>query len=110
MALGDAVCAFNPVYGQGMTTSAMGAATLARCLREQRQRSNGDLAGLARRYQRRLYWVNLTPWLLATGEDFRYPETEGGTPSALTRFLHRYLDQVMLMANDDREASRPSGA
>jgi 2-polyprenyl-6-methoxyphenol hydroxylase-like FAD-dependent oxidoreductase len=48
--LGDAVCAFNPVYGQGMTTAALGALTLRKCLLEQ----NGSLNGLSRRFQKRL--------------------------------------------------------
>lgn len=34
--VGDAVCAFNPVYGQGMTAATLGAATLAEALTEQR--------------------------------------------------------------------------
>ena len=37
VALGDAVCAFNPVYGQGMTTAALGALTLDRYLRARRR-------------------------------------------------------------------------
>jgi 2-polyprenyl-6-methoxyphenol hydroxylase-like FAD-dependent oxidoreductase len=37
---GDAVCAFNPIYGQGMTVSAMDAVTLRRCLQEQQHLSN----------------------------------------------------------------------
>lgn len=32
--LGDAACAFNPVYGQGMTIASLGALTLRQCLRE----------------------------------------------------------------------------
>ena len=84
-----------------MTASALGALALDRCLREQhpvgRQVSRGDLRGLARRFQRQLAKVNATPWLLATGEDFRWPQTEGGRPDRITRLMHRYLDQVLAL-------------
>jgi 2-polyprenyl-6-methoxyphenol hydroxylase-like FAD-dependent oxidoreductase len=90
--LGDAACAFNPVYGQGMTTAALGAARLDRCLREAR----GD-AGMARRFQRELARVIATPWLMATGEDFRWSTTEGGQRSLQMRLLHRYIDQVLIL-------------
>jgi flavin-dependent dehydrogenase len=90
--LGDSVCAFNPVYGQGMTTAALGAMTLRKCLREQ------NMNGLSRRFQKRLAKVNAAPWLLAIGEDYRYRETDGGSPSLMTRFMHRYMDQVVRLA------------
>ena len=89
--LGDAVCAFNPVYGQGMTTAALGALTLRKCLLEQ----NGSLNGLSRRFQKRLAKVNETPWMLATSEDYRYGETVGGSPNLMTRFMHCYMDHVI---------------
>jgi 2-polyprenyl-6-methoxyphenol hydroxylase-like FAD-dependent oxidoreductase len=92
--LGDAVCAFNPVYGQGMTTAALGAMALQKCLRER----NGSLTGLSRRFQKRLAKINKAPWLMATGEDYRYRETIGGSPSLMTRFMHRYMDQVVQLA------------
>jgi len=89
--LGDAVCAFNPVYGQGMTTAALGALTLRKCLLEQ----NGSLNGLSRRFQKRLAKVNETPWMLATSEDYRYDETVGGSPSRMARFMHSYMGHVI---------------
>ena len=92
--LGDAVCAFNPVYGQGMTTAALGAMTLQKCLRKQ----NGNLHGLSRRFQKRLAKVNAAPWMMATGEDYRYRETVGGSPSLMNRFMHHYMDQVFRLA------------
>jgi 2-polyprenyl-6-methoxyphenol hydroxylase-like FAD-dependent oxidoreductase len=96
---GDAVCAFNPIYGQGMTVAAMDAMTLDETLR------GGRGAGMAQRFQRRLAEVNETPWLLATGEDFRYPTTEGGQRTPRTRFSHWYLDKVLLaMPGDQRIA------
>jgi len=83
---GDAACAFNPVYGQGMTIAALGALALDETLREQKRRyADGRCEGLSRRFQRRLAKVNSAPWLMATGEDFRYRETEGGTATVMTR-------------------------
>lgn len=100
--LGDAVCAFNPIYGQGMSTAAVAAETLDACLREQRQRRPAeDLDGLARRFQRRLARRNADPWMLSTGEDLRYPTTTGMRVTAATRLLHRYLDQVGATATRD---------
>ena len=55
----------------------------------------------AHEFQRRLAKLVATPWLLATGEDFRYPTTEGGRPSPVTRLIHRYLDRVSLTATSD---------
>lgn len=101
--LGDAVCTFNPVYGQGMTASALGALALADCLEDQwRREPDGDLTGLARRFQRQLARTNKTPWLLATGEDYRWSETAGGHRGHRTRIMHRYLDCVFRLVPQDR--------
>ena len=104
---GDAACAFNPVYGQGMTTAALGALALDQSLGEQRrQHTGGELCGLARRFQKRLAKANAAPWLLATGEDFRYRGVVGGTPNASTRLMHRYMDAVMRLATRDEVVRR----
>lgn len=100
--LGDAVCAFNPIYGQGISTAAIAAETLDTCLREQRRRRPaGDLDGLARRFQRRLARRNANPWTLSTGEDLRFPTTTGMRVSAAMRLQHRYLDRVLAATTRD---------
>ena len=98
IALGDAVCAFNPVYGQGMTIAAMGAMTLDACLRKTRPVSED----FASRFQKQLSKVTGAPWMLATSEDFRYRETEGGEANFRTRFMHRYMDQVLRLSTFDQ--------
>ena len=99
--LGDAVCAFNPIYGQGMSVAALGALALDESLRG--RRDGNRLNGLARDVQKKLANAIAGPWLLATGEDYRYPETEGGRRNAVTRLMHRYMDQVMFVANQDAQ-------
>jgi 2-polyprenyl-6-methoxyphenol hydroxylase-like FAD-dependent oxidoreductase len=97
--LGDGACAFNPVYGQGMSAAAVGALALARCVREQRKRQpGGDLRGLTRRFQRALSKANAAPWMLSTGEDFRVRETVGATQPRITRLIHRYMDRVVSLS------------
>lgn len=99
LVLGDAACAFNPIYAQGMTTAALAAVTLHRCLRVQHQNyASGTLARLGAHFQRRLAQVNAPIWLLATGEDFRSPIVEGGHRSFATMLAHRYIDQLILRA------------
>jgi len=96
---GDAVCAFNPVYGQGMSTAALGADALDRCLRAGRTNLEG-------RFQKELARSNARPWLMATGEDYRYAEAEGPKPGWTTRLAHGYLDRVIALATKDRGVRR----
>lgn len=100
--IGDGACAFNPVYGQGMTTAAIGAEWLGTCLREQ----SGDLNGLARRFQRGLSRLNADPWMLSTGEDYRYRNAQGGTPNLINRFMHRYVDRVLLLTTHNAKVRK----
>jgi 2-polyprenyl-6-methoxyphenol hydroxylase-like FAD-dependent oxidoreductase len=100
--LGDAVCTFNPIYGQGMSTAAVAADTLDACLHDQHRRHRADdLDGLARRFQRRLARRNADPWMLSTGEDLRFPTTIGMKVNVATRMQHRYLDRVVAAATQD---------
>jgi 2-polyprenyl-6-methoxyphenol hydroxylase-like FAD-dependent oxidoreductase len=107
---GDAACAFNPIYGQGMSVAAIEALALHRCLRAQIQHApDGDLTGLAAHFQKAVAEGSATPWLMATGEDLRYPTTEGKPPGRLTRLLQHYFDRVNLAATDNVGVNRAFG-
>jgi 2-polyprenyl-6-methoxyphenol hydroxylase-like FAD-dependent oxidoreductase len=93
--MGDAACAFNPIYGQGMTVAAISALALDRCLREDRD-------DLERRFQRQVARSGAGAWLIATGEDLRYPETEAAPTRLSTRLINAYVDRVVATANVDR--------
>jgi 2-polyprenyl-6-methoxyphenol hydroxylase-like FAD-dependent oxidoreductase len=93
--MGDAVCAFSPVYGQGMSVAAIEAKTLDACLREQ-QSGNGNThtTSFSQRFQKAIAKVIKTPWQLSTGEDLRYPETEGRR-SPNIRLFNWYMRRVI---------------
>lgn len=92
---GDAACAFNPVYGQGITTAALGALALGRCV----DRSSHDR--LPSKFQRELARVIRHPWMLATGEDLRYRSVEGARRRLSDRLMHGYLDRVVELGTWD---------
>jgi 2-polyprenyl-6-methoxyphenol hydroxylase-like FAD-dependent oxidoreductase len=102
---GDAVCAFNPIYGQGMTVSALDAMTLARCLQE-RQRS--PRADFEQRFQQQLAETVADAWLLATNQDLRFPgvRLQGARPNPGLRLLHRYMDLVLYSGIVDPEIAQ----
>jgi 2-polyprenyl-6-methoxyphenol hydroxylase-like FAD-dependent oxidoreductase len=101
--VGDAACAFNPVYGQGITTAALGALALDQSLRAM---ADQGLSTIGSKFQRALAAINAVPWMLATSEDVRYRETEGKTPGWTTRFLHWYVDRVLQLCTDDAAVRR----
>ena len=90
---GDAICSFNPIYGQGMSAAALEAQALGECL------DAGDEA-LARRFFKRAGKIADIPWLVATGEDFRYPEVEGKRPAGF-KLVSRYLERLHRVAATD---------
>jgi 2-polyprenyl-6-methoxyphenol hydroxylase-like FAD-dependent oxidoreductase len=95
VAVGDAVCAFNPVYGQGMTAAALGAEVLDRWLREAASHHG---PGRGRVFQRRLARATAAAWQLAAGADYRFRTTEGPPPGRLARLAGGYLAEVMRAA------------
>ncbi|WP_142392642.1 NAD(P)/FAD-dependent oxidoreductase [Mycobacterium sp. 3519A] len=91
--LGDAVCSFNPIYGQGMTVAAIEALVLRECL----QRGDKDLP---RRYFRATAKKIRIAWQTAVGSDLALPEVDGQAPLSI-RLSNRYLDRVMTAAERD---------
>ena len=90
--LGDAVCALCPVYGQGMTVSALGAKTLQEWL----DKSSPDKLD-NNRFQQQLAKSNSFHWMMATSQDSRFPSTvgrinkEGIVNQLITGYMNRLL-------------------
>lgn len=105
IATGDSVCAFNPIYGQGMTTSALDALALDASLRQQRLRPE---AGFELRFQRRIAQTVAAPWLIATGEDLRWEgiQLQGTKPRFGLRWIQRYMNLVLQQAREDLMVSQ----
>jgi 2-polyprenyl-6-methoxyphenol hydroxylase-like FAD-dependent oxidoreductase len=93
LVFGDAICSFNPIYGQGMTVAAQEALRLQQCL----------LAGsndLARRFFRAAARIVDIPWDIAVGNDLRHPQVKGARPPML-RFINWYIGKLHLAATRD---------
>ncbi|WP_187406078.1 NAD(P)/FAD-dependent oxidoreductase [Microbispora triticiradicis] len=94
LVFGDALCQFNPSYGQGMTVAACEAAALRECL------AGGGGAGLARRFFERAGRIIDVPWDMSVGGDLRFPSVEGPrTPR--TKLLNRYISRLHVAAEAD---------
>ena len=75
--LGDAVCSFNPIFGQGMSMAGKGAHLLKNLLEEQIRRSPESLDGLAKKHRKRLPKLAALPWFLTKVLDLNYKSATG---------------------------------
>ena len=101
--LGDAACALNPVYGQGMTTGAMAATTLGRLLSLRREES---LVGFGAQFQRTLARINSAPWMFDTDLDLLARGTSGPPPGHRVRARQAYLARVGRLGTTSPEVRR----
>jgi 2-polyprenyl-6-methoxyphenol hydroxylase-like FAD-dependent oxidoreductase len=93
LVVGDAICSFNPIYGQGMTVAALQAQALHQCLQR-------GANGLAQRYFRAAAKPIGVAWRFAVGGDLNLPEVEGARPLSL-RLTNRYVDRLQAAAESD---------
>jgi 2-polyprenyl-6-methoxyphenol hydroxylase-like FAD-dependent oxidoreductase len=91
--LGDSLCSFNPVYGQGMTVAAMQALALREAL-------GGADRGLPRRFLRAARRPVDVAWDLAVGADLALPEVEGERTRRV-RLINAWVDRVLTAAESD---------
>lgn len=98
LVIGDAVCSFNPVYGQGMTTAAMQAHVLDQLLLA--CHTPEQLDRLAPQFFQQAAKVIDIPWQLAVGEDYRFPEAVGPRPPS-TNLINSYIDLVHRATHHD---------
>jgi 2-polyprenyl-6-methoxyphenol hydroxylase-like FAD-dependent oxidoreductase len=93
LVIGDAVCSFNPVYGQGMTVAALEAMALHRML------TRGGTPD-PRRYFRTIARLVDVPWNVAVGGDLAFPQVPGRR-TAKIRLVNAYLAQLHAAAESD---------
>jgi len=90
---GDALASFNPVYGQGMSVSALDALQLHAALAE-------GTDGLRTRFFDRAAEMIDPVWQLTVGSDFAHDATTGPKPPG-TDIFNRYMDRLIPTAHDN---------
>jgi 2-polyprenyl-6-methoxyphenol hydroxylase-like FAD-dependent oxidoreductase len=86
LVVGDALCALDPVFGQGMTKAALQALAIRESFQQNGTCVIDDYA-----------WMNTIPYTLNVFETRRYDKER----SLLTRFVHRVMDNVVYAASRD---------
>jgi 2-polyprenyl-6-methoxyphenol hydroxylase-like FAD-dependent oxidoreductase len=98
LVFGDAICSFNPIYGQGMTVAALQALAMRDQLRAETTPSTQSVL-------RTLARVIDAPWELAIGADLSVPEVQGPRPPR-RRFANRYVRRLQAGAASDPKLSQ----
>ena len=95
--IGDAICRFNPVYGQGMTVALLEANLLFDLLGGL---DGSQLATLAPTFLAKAETLMADPWAMSAIPDFVYPETTGERPADLADRLNFQMALGRLAVRD----------
>jgi 2-polyprenyl-6-methoxyphenol hydroxylase-like FAD-dependent oxidoreductase len=94
--LGDALCTFNPIYGQGMSVAISQVLALRRALSATTFSTGGH-----RSLRRDLARTVRPAWTLSSTEDWRFPHTSGQF-RPFSKLIHRALDHLLSIAMTDQ--------
>ncbi|MEV4428899.1 FAD-dependent oxidoreductase [Streptomyces sp. R-07] len=94
LATGDALCAFNPIYGQGMAVAALTALALRRALADPKRTPT------TRQVQRALLDASKQAWDISAGADKKMPGATGDAarPGPADKAVGWYLRRVQARA------------
>lgn len=81
--LGDSICRFNPIHGQGMTVAAQQAVVLGQAV----QQSSTEELDISGRFFEAASAIVADAWSASTSRDFVYPQTRGERPADLAETL-----------------------
>jgi len=98
LVIGDALCRFNPVFGQGMSVAAQQACLLARLI-DSRSGLSDPLIGLAPAFFAETQSLLEAPWSTAVS-DFVFPDTRGDRPADFEVRLQYGRALIRLAAQD----------
>jgi flavin-dependent dehydrogenase len=104
LVIGDALCHFNPIFAQGMSAAAMQAVILQEILSDYSEQSR-EVPGIASSFFTKAAQFNSTPWNLAAGFDFAFPQTRGNRSPGIEERA-RYFAALDKLASDDLEVRR----
>jgi 2-polyprenyl-6-methoxyphenol hydroxylase-like FAD-dependent oxidoreductase len=93
LVFGDAICSFDPIYGQGMTVAGLEAIALRECL------LGGD-RDLPRRFFKSTARHIRVAWQTAAGSDLSLPEVQGRRSRSM-RISNSYLNWVLAATEVD---------
>jgi 2-polyprenyl-6-methoxyphenol hydroxylase-like FAD-dependent oxidoreductase len=108
LVLGDALCHFDPVYGQGMTLAAIEVEALATSLSEQQ---NQPQRGFERRMLQQMQDAIAPAWWRSEVEDLLWPNVTHTGPDAPQNvpLLHKYFDFCLKQSTYQLERLRQKG-
>lgn len=92
--IGDAIASYNPIFGQGMSVAALEALQLHHSL------ANAAHENFALDFFPRAETAVDPAWMVATGSDLRFDETEGEKPRG-TDLINWYLSRLLRKAHTD---------
>jgi 2-polyprenyl-6-methoxyphenol hydroxylase-like FAD-dependent oxidoreductase len=100
--LGDALAAYNPVYGHGLSVGAQSALILRDVVR----RHGWGAPRLSRRVQKAVARPVGVAWDLAIGQDVFYPGAAEGGPRIRDRIVAAYVSRLMYTATGNGRIAR----
>ena len=97
LAIGDSICAFNPVYAQGMTIAALEAQELDKCLAK---RLGKKRKRVSKHYFKAIRSITETAWTMGSTSDLSMPIIDGQL-SFPNNLIAKWIDRVQLAGTRD---------